>query len=64
MISSATDSLIKKGIRLSIEQRYSEAFAIFAAMQQSMPDNPVGYFFQAGVLQTQMTDYEVYDKED
>lgn len=28
-----------------------------------MPANPVGYFFHAAVLQTQMMDYEAYDKE-
>jgi len=63
LISTRTDSLIRDGIRLSIKQSYPKAISIFAKMQEEMPVNPVGYFFQAAVLQTQMMDYEIYDKE-
>ncbi len=48
---------------MSIEQSYPEAISIFAKMQDEMAANPVGYFFHAAVLQTQMMDYEIYDKE-
>jgi len=63
LISTRTDSLIREGIRLSIEQSYPKAISIFAEMQEEMPANPVGYFFHAAVLQTQMMDFETYDKE-
>ncbi len=63
LISTRTDSLIREGIRLSIKQSYPKAISIFAKMQEEMPVNPVGYFFQAAVLQTQMMDYETYNKE-
>lgn len=62
-ISSRTDSLIKKGIRLSIAQSYAEAIAIFKAIKTERPDSPIGYFFHAAVLQTQMMDVECYDQE-
>lgn len=63
LISAQADSLIKEGITLSIQQSYSKAISILRDMQEKMPDNPIGYFFHAAVLQTQMMDYEVYDKE-
>lgn len=58
-----TDSLIKLGIRLSIEQSYTDAEAIFVAMKHRTPTDPAGYFFQAAVLQTRMMDAERYDQE-
>ncbi|MFQ5604772.1 MAG: tetratricopeptide repeat protein [bacterium] len=63
LISAKTDSLIRAGIRLSVQQSFDEAQAIFSELQHEMPDNPVGYFFQAAVLQTQMMDKEIYDQE-
>lgn len=63
MVSNEIDSLILRGIRLSIEQSYSEANDIFIDLQQRFPDHPVGYFFQAAVEQTRMMDYERYDRE-
>jgi len=63
LISTRSDSLIRKGIRLSIEQSYLGAISIFSKMQEEMPTNPAGYFFHAAVLQTQMMDFETYDKE-
>ena len=63
LISTRSDSLIREGIRLSIEQSYPKAISIFAKMQEEMPANPVGYFFHAAVLQTQMMDFETYNKE-
>jgi len=63
LISTRSDSLIREGIRLSIEQSYPKAISIFTRMQEEMPANPAGYFFHAAVLQTQMMDFETYDKE-
>ena len=63
LISTRSDSLIREGIRLSIEQSYPKAISIFTRMQEEMPANPAGYCFHAAVLQTQMMDYEIYDKE-
>lgn len=63
LISTRNDSLIREGIRLSIEQSYPKAISIFSKMQVEMPGNPTGYFFHSAVLQTQMMDYEIYDKE-
>ncbi|MFQ5772511.1 MAG: hypothetical protein ACE5HX_18385, partial [bacterium] len=63
LISAQTDSLIKLGIRLSIEQSYDEAYAIYSGITKEQPKSPVGYFFQAAVLHSQMMDYENYDHE-
>lgn len=63
LISSETDSLIKEGIRLSIKQSYGEAIALFQGLEKEIPNNPVGYFFHAAVLQSEMMDYEVYGQE-
>lgn len=62
-ISAKNDSLIKKGIRLTIQQSYQEAIVVFEQIETSSPDSPVGYFFHAAVLQTQMMDYENYQNE-
>ena len=63
LISSKTDSLIKLGIRLGIELSFDEAIAVFSNLQEGLPNNPVGFFFHAAVLQLQMMDYEIYDQE-
>lgn len=62
-ISAKTDTLIKQGIILSIEQSYADAEAIFVAMKRHAPESPAGYFFHAAVLQTRMMDVERYDQE-
>ncbi|NIR51814.1 hypothetical protein GWO43_24875 [candidate division KSB1 bacterium] len=63
LITSRTDSLIKLGIRLSIQQAYGEAIDVFGTIERQSPESPVGYFFHAAALQSEMMDYEVYDKE-
>jgi len=62
-ITPKTDSLIQKGIRLSIEQKYGEAVSLFKTIEKTEPNHPAGYFFHAATLQTQMMDYERYDLE-
>lgn len=64
LISLETDSLIKRGIYLSLCEFYDEALKIFVTMEEKMPTNPVGYFFHAAVLHTRMMDYERYDQID
>ncbi len=61
--SAKTDTLIRTGIRLSIQQNYPDATAVFEQLKNEMPESPIGYFFHAAVLQTQMMDYEVYDDD-
>jgi tetratricopeptide (TPR) repeat protein len=62
--ASSTDSLIRRGIALSIAQDYEAALALFSALERQMPKNPAGYFFQAAVLQFKMMDHERYDETD
>ena len=62
-ITPKTDSLIQKGIRLSIEQKYGEAVSLFTTIEKTEPNHPAGYFFHAATLQTQMMDYERYNLE-
>ena len=57
------DQHIKAGIQLSIEQSYTEAIMIFNEIKRTSPENPIGYFFHAAVLQTKMMDCETYDQE-
>lgn len=63
LISAHTDSLIREGIRLGIDQAYPEALALFAQLAENQPENPAGHFFCAAVLQTKMMDYEDYGEE-
>jgi len=63
-ISPAMDSLIRSGIRLSIQQKYEQALALFTQMEREHADHPAGYFFHAATLQTRMMDYERYDEEE
>lgn len=63
LISCKTDSLIRTGIELCVEQNYDDAIAIFTELERSQPQSPAGYFFHAAALQSQMMDYEIYDRE-
>lgn len=63
LISSKTDSLIKQGIHFTIVHSYQKAYNIFTSLQYEMPKNPVGYFFHAAALQSEMMDFERYDDE-
>lgn len=60
--SAALDSAIKRGTKLTIDQKYPDAVALFSKLQRRYPENPAGYFFHAAVLQTQMMDFEKYDR--
>ncbi|MFZ5516641.1 MAG: hypothetical protein ACOY90_08380 [Candidatus Zhuqueibacterota bacterium] len=57
-LASDSDSLIQRGIELSINHRYAEAESIFAQIISENPDQPEGYFFMAATIQSKMMDYE------
>ncbi len=61
--TSRLDSLVQLGIRNSIQQRYAEAITIFNKVKREDPRSPIGYFFHAAVIQTQMMDLENYENE-
>lgn len=61
-IPAGIDSAVTYGTRLTIEQKYAQATDVFLQLQQQHPDHPAGYFFQAALLQTQMMDFEKYDR--
>ncbi len=57
------DSLIRRGIQLSLMQDYDSAEFIFTKMIERRPADPAGYFYRAAVVQTRMMDYEDYEEE-
>ncbi|MEW6686269.1 MAG: hypothetical protein AB1393_08690 [Candidatus Edwardsbacteria bacterium] len=59
------DSLIYRGIELTLQENYNEAMGVFAKIIQSDAESPVGYFLQATVLQIKMLDFESnnYERE-
>ncbi|MDZ7363980.1 MAG: tetratricopeptide repeat protein [candidate division KSB1 bacterium] len=58
------DSLLQTAITQTILQRYEEALALIDLVVKSTPNEPVGYFFRAAVLQARMLDYEDYDHDE
>ena len=58
-------SVINQGITLGIQQQYDQALSIFSRIEQSNPKHPVGHFFKAATIQTQMLDLEtrIYQDE-
>lgn len=63
LVTTTTDSIIKTGIKLCVEQRYDDAVDIFKSLERTDSKNPAGFFFHAAALQSQMMDYEIYDRE-
>jgi tetratricopeptide (TPR) repeat protein len=63
--SADIDSLIGIGMDYTFQSRYDSAQAVFQAVIERHPDHPVGYFYQAAVLQSKMMDYETdrWEKE-
>ncbi len=55
---SDIDSLINRGIELSIVHNYAAAESIFANIISENPDSPTGYFFMAATIQSKMMDFE------
>ncbi|KAA3619294.1 MAG: tetratricopeptide repeat protein [Calditrichaeota bacterium] len=65
---NASDYLTPKNIATisniisdTVFQRYESALARCDSLQMEKPENPMGYFFHAATLQSQMMDYEKYD---
>jgi hypothetical protein len=57
-------SKIIKGIELTVNNRFSEAFDLYEGMIQDYPDHPVGYFYAGACLQAKMLDAENYEEAD
>ncbi len=52
------ESLILRGIQLTVAHRYHEAKACFDSLGTALPGHPAGPFFLAAVLHSQILDYE------
>lgn len=62
--SETVDSLILKGIDLTLESRFDSAMAVFLLVYEKTPDHPVGLFYMAATRQSEMMDYETDRYED
>ena len=62
--SGEVDSLILKGIDLTLESRFDSAMIVFRQVVDKTPDHPVGQFYLAATLQSEMMDYETNRFED
>ncbi|HWP81248.1 MAG TPA: tetratricopeptide repeat protein [Bacteroidota bacterium] len=51
--------LVSEGIHLILSQEYAKADSVFRLVTVEYPDHPVGYIYQAAVLQTKALDYEL-----
>lgn len=54
---------IFRGIELTIENEFEAATEIYRGLVAEYPDEPVGYFYLAAVLQSQMLDEEDYSHQ-
>ncbi|GJQ20590.1 MAG: hypothetical protein HBSIN02_09450 [Bacteroidia bacterium] len=52
------DSLMLRGIDLTLRQEYGRAREVFRMLNESFPDHPAGAILDASVLQTMAMDYE------
>ena len=57
------DGLVREGIRATILQNYTRAYAIFDSLRALSPDDPRPYFYKAAALQSEMMDLEDYTQE-
>ena len=57
------ESLVQQAISLAIEQKYDKALGRADSVVKLAPEEPIGYFFQAAVLQARMLDYGMLDDE-
>lgn len=58
--NAGIDSLLRAGIDLTLRHEYDRARDTFRSLSRKYPEDPVGYVFEAGVLQTMAMDYEEY----
>jgi tetratricopeptide (TPR) repeat protein len=61
--AAAVDSLVRQAIILAIEQKYDKALARADSVVKLAPEEPIGHFFRAAVLQARMLDYGTLDDE-
>lgn len=54
------DSLLRTGIDLTLRHEYGNAREVFRSLSRKYPEDPAGYVFESGVLQTMAMDYEEY----
>lgn len=62
--SAEVDSLILKGIDLTMQSRFDSALTVFRDVRNRTPGHPVGPFYLAATLQSEMMDYETDRFED
>ena len=58
------DSLLPRLIALATVQHYEEALTVADLVIKKSPEEPVGHFFRAAILQARMMDYENYAAEE
>jgi len=59
-LSEEIKPIILTGIEYTINNRFEEAFKIFAKLIEEYPQEPLGYFYYAAALQSQLLDGEDY----
>lgn len=57
---AALDSLLRHGIDLTLQHDYDSARSVFRIVTQKYPDDPAGFVFEVGVIQTMAMDYEEF----
>lgn len=57
------ESLVQQTISLAIEQKYDQALGRADSVVKLAPEEPIGYFFRAAVLQARMLDYGTLEDE-
>lgn len=60
----SVDTVIQRGIKATIMQKYNLAMATFDSLELLSANDPRPYFYQAAALQAQMMDFEDYSEED
>lgn len=55
--SSDIDTLLMQGIDLTMRHEYDNAYSVFGKISNHDSENPIGFIFQAAVLQARAEDY-------
>lgn len=63
-VPTRMDTLIRDGLSLVYEQKYTEAMFLFGDIIHTWPEEPAGYLLQAATLATYMLDYTTYEPEE
>lgn len=62
--SSRIDSLVLKGFDYTFNTQFDSAMYLYQQITEQYPEHPIGYFYQAATLQSQMLDEESNTYED